>query len=892
MPKYSPTTIAYQESGLIRDRQAYVTPNDAFVQLDNAYVWRGITKRRLGYELLGRLRRNLTTFSYFDTGVSPWSFNLLTISGRVSNVDISGAPTLVVTTPVAHGLSNGDDVVFTGVGGTTQLNGNTYTIANVTATTFEVTQAGPGAYTSGGFWMSDRALADEPNADIECGSVVIVLDPGGGNEETLTDQGDGTMTSTGPATGTINYVTGAITITHTLGAGVATTVSYAYHPCLPCMGVTQRELNAINAEDTIFFDQKYAYQFSASTFDEFLPATGISWNSDNTQFFWWTNYWNVNQNKLFWVTNFNAGAGGDPIRYTDGTTWTSFLPALDGGATTFLQQALMLIPYRGRLVALNTFEGATLAAATQNPNRARWSQNGDPTDQTNGWRSDVQGRGGFVDAPTNEHIVSAGFIRDTLIVFFERSTWKLRYTGNEILPFVWERINIELGAESTFSIVRFDKGILAVGDKAIVTCDGNYVERIDQAIRDEVFKIHNGDDGVKRVHGVRNFFEQLVYWVFPSADEDPIYPNRVLIYNYDNQTWAFFRDSFTALGTFQRTSDVRWSDLAGFSWQEYMKAWNAGRQQSQFPLIVGGNQQGFIQIFNQKVGSDASLHITAIATGTPPTITSPDHNLVNGDIVEINGIVGTTSSLNGFRYRVVNVTQNTFQIQQKPRFTITAINTATNQVTATGNNLNAGDLVQFENVGGTVELNGRTGTVLVGGNTFTVDIDMSGMTAFTAGGTAENCNGIFNDVVVAGGSTYLGCGEIRVVSNFVIRSKKFNMLNQGRKTQLGYMDFLVDVTSNGQISVPLYVDYNESQRVNPRSGDSFFNWGINTKPQDNSTENQEKEWHRFYCPVEAQFIQYELTLDESQMISKEIQESGFNLNAAIMWHEKGARLVQ
>src|SRR3990167_10340 len=64
-----------------------------------------------------------------------------------------------VVTAVAHGYSNGEDVVIASVGGMTRLNGNVYRVANKTANTFELTnpQTGAnvdtssyGAYTSGG----------------------------------------------------------------------------------------------------------------------------------------------------------------------------------------------------------------------------------------------------------------------------------------------------------------------------------------------------------------------------------------------------------------------------------------------------------------------------------------------------------------------------------------------------------------------------------------------------------------------------------------------------------------------------------------------------------------------------------------------------------------------
>jgi hypothetical protein len=66
----------------------------------------------------------------------------------------------VVTTATGHGLSNGDSVYITGVGGMTELNGNTYAVTSVTSNTFalqiqatapsNLDTTGYGAYGSGG----------------------------------------------------------------------------------------------------------------------------------------------------------------------------------------------------------------------------------------------------------------------------------------------------------------------------------------------------------------------------------------------------------------------------------------------------------------------------------------------------------------------------------------------------------------------------------------------------------------------------------------------------------------------------------------------------------------------------------------------------------------------
>jgi len=467
------------------------------------------------------------------------------------------------------------------------------------------------------------------------------------------------------------------------GIGMAATFNN-----LPVMGLRTRELTAINEEQLIGFDTRKANSFSnsSSSFIDIsfnLPgnAAPFSWTGTNSDFFWTENYLSA-----FWATNNILGfqnnpvatnpALGDGIRFYDGIQWFNFLPQVDGA--NFLMGSLLIIAYRNRLVMLNTTEGSAFGISTIFRQRARWSQNGTPYYvagavpagqdpaffQANAWRSDVAGKGGFIDAPTSEEIISAQFFKDTLIVFFERSTWQLRYTGNELLPFIWERINVELGVESTFSMIPFDAGIIGVGNYGIMTCDSTGVKRIDQIIPDEVFNIHNGNDGVKRVYGIRDFTQQLVYWTFPSADQNPIFPNRVLIYNYLDGSYAFFNDSLTCFGTFQPFADTTWANLPQ-QWQETPDLWNSGQFQSDYPLIVAGNQQGFVftNINRGPIINDFSLTITGATNANPGVITSVNHNLIEGTIIIIDQVVGMTQ-LNGNIYRVSKpITANTFIIQ-------------------------------------------------------------------------------------------------------------------------------------------------------------------------------------------------------------------------------------
>lgn len=108
-------------------------------------------------------------------------------------VGATQANPVVITTTAAHGLSNGNRVVITGVGGMTQINNREFVVAGATATTFQLNLVGAatvdgtgfGAFTSGG--SVDRiyeisspvsALADiETLKFVQSDDVLYILHP-------------------------------------------------------------------------------------------------------------------------------------------------------------------------------------------------------------------------------------------------------------------------------------------------------------------------------------------------------------------------------------------------------------------------------------------------------------------------------------------------------------------------------------------------------------------------------------------------------------------------------------------------------------------------------------------------------------------------------------------
>ncbi len=61
MAGYQPLKITGMATGLVQERENFLLPDDAYPTLLNAYVWRERIKRKKGYQLLGRLQRNIGT---------------------------------------------------------------------------------------------------------------------------------------------------------------------------------------------------------------------------------------------------------------------------------------------------------------------------------------------------------------------------------------------------------------------------------------------------------------------------------------------------------------------------------------------------------------------------------------------------------------------------------------------------------------------------------------------------------------------------------------------------------------------------------------------------------------------------------------------------------------
>lgn len=580
---YDRFLIAPFDSGLDKSMSPFLTPEDSFQRMNNAYLFRGRVRKRFGARWMGG-------------DALKTRFRIL-----VDTVDGGGS---------ASGTVPG---IKYKVGQQFSIGTNTYTVYN----------------------------------------------PAAGPQPMLTTGGASTYT--------FNLTNGAFVFT-----GAPAGLGVYFYPAEPVMGLDNWENGPVNDHPAFGFDTQFAYKFTGNAWDRATGATiNPVWKGSDSDFFWAANWRGATSDtSLLFVTNFNAkvpaSLNDDVMYYWDGTDWADFSAlTLFSAGTNYVKTARCIVPFKGYLLLLNIIEndgGVAPGVNTAHPNRCRFSWIGDPTDAARAWKEpNVAGYGGagFVDAATQEAIIGTEFIKDHLIVYFERSTWELAYTGNAANPFIFQKLNSELGTQSTFSTVVFDKVVLSIGNTGVCACNGSNIDRVDDKIPTDIFDIKTTNNGVKRVAGIRDYQTEVVYWSWPINTQGTYsntFPAKILVYNYKNGTWAYNDDTITAWGYFEQDiSDIWAGDMQ--HWEDDDTAWNAGVLQAQNKRIIAGNQQGFVFIVDADLPSNAQVMQVTNATYAAPllTLTIIDHNLADGDFISLNNMTGMTISGTGI-YKITNAT--------------------------------------------------------------------------------------------------------------------------------------------------------------------------------------------------------------------------------------------
>lgn len=435
-----------------------------------------------------------------------------------------------------------------------------------------------------------------------------------------------------------------------------------------------------------------------------FPNTTIANNGTGGIAQYLTNRSDVTKDCIRWYDG--DPTGGTPPSPSSGNGWVNFAPPLEFStvsiddapiATYYLVGAKLIFPFKDRLL----FFGPVIQTSSPNSqiylqDTVIYSQNGTPyytcsfdgsnprnvllpntlfhpiltpnanasnyqTATANSYFCDISGFGGFITAGTAQPIISVGRNEDVLIVGFTNAQTRLVYTSNDLIPFNFFTINSELGSGSTFSTITLDRGVITTGDHGIQLTSQVSSQRIDLELPDQVFQFNLSNNGADRVTAQRDFSQEWIYFTYSGNNISYKFPDTTLQYNYRDNSWAIFYESYTTYGQFRRSTGYTWNNIGEtfLTWEQWNQPWNSGSTTLFTPEVIGGNQQGFILIRNEGTGEGNSLYIQNISGST---ITSPNHCLNQGDYIIISGCIGTISSqVNGKIFSVATpIDNNTF----------------------------------------------------------------------------------------------------------------------------------------------------------------------------------------------------------------------------------------
>lgn len=715
--------IADVKTGLETDRTPFIINNDAFPKLENAYVWRGRILRKRGDQLLGRLERGLTASSIGNTGASPWTFNIYStivpsITGQANAQIVPGTVVITISAGPIVFTDQGNGTL------TSPTPGNSGTINYSTGSVTLIHTAGAGVSTTitlryypvlPVMGIEDFNVGNSPQPipitfdtmysygfdqglnrfyDVTFYKATkIPFTWNGANYEqfwTTNYLGPTTISNVNNPSGCLWATNGEpgfhyLLATYTAGTGTATwNITFTDPGGAPFQTLKvgdilwfnewagSTDVNGVSGTVSAIVNAALGqYQVTfASAKNVAVTLTGIVQMMTNFL---------PNQNGIRWYD-------GDPNLSAppNNLGWVNFAPPLSAydpvtnPHPTYLVGAKLVLPFKNRLLFFAVYLRTSAASPGVQffPNRVVYSQVGTPfytnplpfdiatsTPDVTAWYQNVAGKGGFIAAPIDDQLIVVMENEDILITIFESQPLKLIYTSDDTLPFIFQTVSAELGSLSTFSAVKLDTGVLSVGSYGITMCTSTSVQRIDLQIPDQVFDFGIANNNPQRVAAVRDYQKEFVYFTYaPGIVQNKTFPSQTLLYNYRENNWAIFKENYTTYGTFRRTTNRTWSNIGQYypTWEEWTDFWDFGANEAFFPVIVGGNQHGFIMQKGLSVFEGPSEIIQSISGNI---VTSPSHGLNTGDFIEISGMIGSTN-LNGTIQQIVVLTENTFSINE------------------------------------------------------------------------------------------------------------------------------------------------------------------------------------------------------------------------------------
>jgi len=610
---FQPFAITEFKTGLFNYLQPWVRPVEAFDPLSNAFIDRGTLQKRRGFTEFGRL-------AYRDSGIELDVGDGGDSYSGVLSVSPIRVGTFSATNGVESFLDNGDGTLTGSAGGTGTINYTTGAWALTFNTPVIAAVVIRGSYTyiptetttpsaSNRPIMGIKAWADDSNGTRLLLAMdtrrAAVYNEGTEQFDPLSSvsqqiwQGDGATTTLSLITGFTNIAPYSVSITDGTSTVTDDGVGNLSASGNFAAGGT---VNYTTGVITPVFSAAPSITISiAASFE----LQGDYFTGDNTRFF----------NAINWLGDMYMTNDIDRITLFDGTALSRpAFPITQAHKLTFtndIATCLDIDVYKNRLLVQKPILVGSPSADGQS---IRWSAINNPTNLV----ADVTGNGGELSASTEDIIQSSEFLRDQLIVLFQNSTWTFRFTGSAFDPFRFDKINNSKSTNAPYGTVDYDDKVTAMGSKGLIACDGVNVQRYDVSVIDQFLDINQS----KFAQCFSQRFDTLnqTWMLYPSAQNDALISDKILVYNFLENTWATFELPLSCLGLYYVTKDATWNSFspAGanpINWNQAEFTWTSYLLQDLAPTLLGGGHTGIVYQMNDN-DTDEGESIESSITST------------------------------------------------------------------------------------------------------------------------------------------------------------------------------------------------------------------------------------------------------------------------------------
>jgi len=350
--------------------------------------------------------------------------------------------------------------------------------------------------------------------------------------------------------------------------------------------------NVVQASSRInYVTGAYTITFSAAPangnkFDASVGIYGDLFSGDFSNFFTLCNY----QYSAFF-TNYIDNIfyyDGTMIRYLNTNLEVKLTAAVSGVPQLDITKCLHVFANRERLLLISPVVDQIPVVSG-----VFWSSAGNPFDFTN----DEQ-----LIAPTSEPIRTYGFINSDLVLRFANSERIFRYTSDAFSPFRFDSSNNIWACDAPYSNVNYDTWFSSIGRPAIVGSDGVNVKRADEVIPDftdptrlalQAPVPYINQTSIAQCYGERfdSIKEGWICYNNGNAFTEPEPSNNILAFNYLDATYAVYNFPLSCLGLGAVSNLPTWGNTYT-QWQNTLDTWDSYQLQVGSLIELGGDQYG------------------------------------------------------------------------------------------------------------------------------------------------------------------------------------------------------------------------------------------------------------------------------------------------------------